>query len=59
MLQVPMLTPVTVPPETVQTPFVVLLRVTGRPEVAVAKTLPVPPTTIFGAVPKLMVWLMM
>ena len=56
MVQVPAVTPVTVAPEIVQTPVVVELKLTVRPEVAVALTVPVPPTVTDGAVPKAMVW---
>lgn len=56
-MQVPTLTPVTVVPLIVQTPAVVLLYDTPRPEVAVALTFAVPPTIrLAGAAPKLMVW---
>ena len=54
--QVPAVTPVTVLPETVHTPVVVELKVTGLPEAPpVALTVPVPPTVRLGAAPKLMV----
>ena len=56
MVQVPVVTPVTTAPATVHTPSVVLVKATARPEVAVAVTVPVPPTTTLGAAPKLMVW---
>ena len=48
---------VTVFPLTAHTLGVVLLKLTARPEVAVAKTVPVPPKATWGAVPKVMVWL--
>jgi hypothetical protein len=57
MVQVPAATSVTVLPLTVQIDVVVELNVTARPEVAVALTVPVPPTFTAGAVPKVMVWL--
>jgi hypothetical protein len=44
MVQVPALTPVTVPPLTVQTLVVRELKLTGSPEVAVALAVVVPPT---------------
>ncbi len=44
MVQVPELTPLTVLPLTVQTLGVKELKLTGRPEVAVALTVVVPPT---------------
>ncbi len=49
--------PVTVLPDTVQIPVVVLLNVTGNPELAVALSIPVPPTVTLGALPKAMLWL--
>jgi len=50
-------TPVTVEPEIEQIVGVVLLNVTASPELAVAVTVPVPPTLMAGAVPKVIVWL--
>ena len=55
MLQVPALTPVTVVPAIVQIAGVVELSVTASAELAVALTVPVPPTVIAGAAPKVMV----
>jgi hypothetical protein len=57
IIQVPTATPVTVLPEIVQAPVDKLLKLTGKPEVAVALTVPVPPTTTLGAGPKAMLWL--
>ena len=58
MMQFPAVTPVTVPPLTVQTPVVWEVKVTGLPEAPpAALTVPVPPTTTGGAVPKVIVWL--
>ena len=57
MVQTPANKPVTVVPEIVQIPIVVLVSTTGSPEVAVALTVPVPARTIEGAGPKLIVWL--
>ena len=57
MMQFPAVTPVTVPPLTVQTPVVWEVKVTGLPEAPpAALTVPVPPTTTEGAVPKVIVW---
>jgi len=58
MVQLPAVTPVTVPPLIVQTPAVVELKVTGFPESPpVAETNPVPPTIILvGGWPKVIVW---
>lgn len=48
--------PVTVPPLMLQTPVVVLVNVTGvKPLSDVALTVPVPPTLILGATPKVRV----
>ena len=55
MMQVPLATPVTVDAAIVQIAGVVEVNVTGRPELAVAVTVPVPPTVIVGAVPNAMV----
>ncbi len=58
MVQTPVAMPLMVPlPLAVQTVGVVLLKPTARPEVAVAETVPVPPTAIDGAGSKLTVWL--
>jgi hypothetical protein len=55
-VQLPAVTPVTIlpfVPLTVQTPVVLEVKVTGvKPVEAVALTVPVPTTTIVGAVPK-------
>ena len=56
IVQVPAVKAVTVVPLIVQTPVVLLLRLTVRPDVAVALTVPVPLTARLGAVPKLMLW---
>ena len=56
-MQTPAAMPVTVLPLTVQTSGVVLLKLTASPEVAVAETVPVPPTTIVGPELKLTLWL--
>ena len=56
-MQGPTARPVTVLPATLQMAGVVELKVTGRPELAVALSIPLPPTTTVGAVPKGMVWL--
>ena len=56
-MQVPAARAVTVLPVTLQTVGVVVLKLTARAEVAVALTVPAPPTTIVGEVPKVMVWL--
>ena len=45
MVQVPAATPVTVLPATVQVLGVMLAKVTGRPEVAVALAVVLPPTS--------------
>ena len=56
MMQLPAISTVTVLLATVQTVGVVVVKVTALPEAApVALTVPVPPTLIVGAVPKLMV----
>ena len=55
MVQVPAATPRTVEPLSVQIEGVWLVKVGCRPEVAVAETVPVPPTVMLGAVPKLSV----
>ena len=57
MVQVLALMPITALPEMVQTLGVILMNETARPEVAVAETVPVPPTAIVGTTPKVMVWL--
>ena len=58
IVQVPAVTPVTVVPLRVQTPVVVLLKVTELlADPPVAETVPVPPTTTLGAEPKVMLWL--
>ena len=55
-VQVPAATIVTVLPETVHTPVVVELKLTGRPELAVAPTVNgASPKVWFARVPKLMV----
>ena len=56
MVQVPAVIPVTVLPLMEQTLGVAVLKLTTRPEVAFAETMPVPPTLIDGALPKVMVW---
>lgn len=56
-LQVPPAIPLTVLPETLQIPVVRLLKVTVKPDVAVALSVPVPPTSRAGAAPKVIVWL--
>ena len=57
MMQFPAVTPVTVLPLTVQTPVVWEVKATGLPEAPpAALTVPVPPTTTEGAVPKVIVW---
>ena len=53
----PTATPVTVVPLTVQVKGVRLVRLTARPELAVALAVPVLPTVTLGALPKLIVWL--
>ena len=56
MMQLPLLMPFTVLPDTVQIPVVVDEKVTALPEAPpVALSVPVPPTTTVGAAPKLMV----
>ena len=55
-VQVPVATPVTVLPETVQIETVRLLKVTGSPEEAIALRTDVPPTTKIGVVLKEIVW---
>ena len=58
IVQVPTANPVTVLPLMVHTPVVVELNVTGLPDAPpLADTVPMPPTTTVGAVPKLIVWL--
>jgi hypothetical protein len=57
MVQVPAAIAVTVLPLMVQMPGVLLVKLAARPDVAVALTVPVPPTTTLGAAPKVMVWL--
>lgn len=54
-MHVPNVTPVTMLPLTVQMFGVAEPKVTGRPELAVALTVPVPPTSTRGAGPKVMV----
>ena len=57
MVQVPVLTKLTVSVETVQTPVVWLVKVTGRPEVEEAETLKsAEPKALSASGPKLMVW---
>lgn len=58
-MQMPAAIPLTVLPITVQILVVKLLKLTARPEVAVAETVPVPPAAIVGAAPKLMDWLVL
>ena len=55
IVQVPAATPVTVLPAMVQMGSVSELKVTGKPELAVAVTVPVPPTVSVGAAPKVIV----
>jgi hypothetical protein len=55
--QDPAATPVTVLPLTEQIVAVVELNVTAKVELAVALSVPVPPTVTAGAVPKVIVWL--
>jgi hypothetical protein len=55
--QEPAATPVTVLPLTVQIDAVVEVKVTASAELAVALSVPVPPTVTAGAVPKVIVWL--
>ena len=55
IVQVPAATPVTVEPETVQMVVVSELNVTGSPELAVALSVPVPPTVSVGAAPNVIV----
>ena len=59
MVQVPVVMPVTVLPLTVHTPVVVLLKLTARPDVAVALAVVVPPTArLLGLKPMApMLWL--
>ena len=58
MVQVPTVKPVTVLPLTVQTPEVWELNTIVFPDAPpVAETVPVPPTIMVGATPKIMVWL--
>ncbi len=56
-MQVPMALALTVLPVTLQIAGVVELNVTGRPELAVATSVPVPPKARLGKGPKLIVWL--
>ena len=56
MVQLPAVTPLTLLPLTVQTPVVVDVNVTARPDVAVAERVPLPPTATVGAAPKVIVW---
>lgn len=49
--------PVTLLPVTEQILGVMELKLTASPDVAVAEAVLVPPTTTFGARPKLIVWL--
>ncbi len=56
-MQVPAAKPATVLPDTVQILGVPLLKLTSRPEVAVALILALPPTSRLGAAPKRIVWL--
>ena len=60
MVQVPADTPLTLEPLTpltLHTAVVVEVKVTGLPDAPLlAETAPLPPTTIVGAAPKLMVW---
>ena len=58
-MQLPTAFPVTVVPLILQTVEVVLVNLTSNPEDAVADTVPVPPTTILGEGPKLIVWLVL
>jgi hypothetical protein len=57
IIQVPATLPVTVVPLIEQIVLVVLVNLTDKLDVAVADTAPVPPTTMLGTVPKVMVWL--
>ena len=58
LVQMPAATPVTVFPDMLQVPGVKLVKVTALPEAPpVALTVPVPPATMLGAAPKLMLWL--
>ena len=57
MLQVPAEIPLTVLPETLQIPVERLLKVTAKPDDAVAFSTPVPPIATNGAAPKVMLWL--
>ena len=59
MTQLPIVFPVTVVPLMLQTVKVVLVYLTDSLEDAVADTAPVPPTTILGAGPKVIVWLVL
>ena len=56
-MQVPAFTPFTVRPLIVQMEIVEEVNVTARPELAVALSVPVPPTDTEGAVPNVIVWL--
>jgi hypothetical protein len=53
----PAATPVTALPLTVQIDVVVDVKVTASPELAVALSVPVPPTVTTGAVPNVIAWL--
>ena len=55
MMQFPPITPVRVLPLKVQILGVMEVKLTGRPEVAVAEIVPAPPKVIVGKVPKLTV----
>ena len=56
MLQVPVPTPVTVDPATVQIAGVVLAKLIGKPDCPpVAESAPVPPTDTVGSAPNVMV----
>ena len=57
IVQMPAAMPVTMFPTTVQIPVVRLLYAAGKPELAVAETVPVPANAMVGATPKLKVWL--
>src|SRR5438445_4147884 len=58
MVQVPTATSVTVEPDTVQTEVVCELKLTGKPELAVALTVNgALPNNRFASAPKVMVWL--
>ena len=57
MVQVPLVKRFAVVPETVQTLVVSELKLTVRPELAVALSATVPPTVCVAIAPKVMVWL--